>query len=333
MKIEKNISLLPYNTFGIDVRADNFYEIYSIDDLPSILKQYPKHLILGGGSNMLFTNSYHGLVLKPINSEIVVLSEDYENVVVKVGSGVVWDELVKYTVDKNWSGLENLSYIPGTVGACPIQNIGAYGSEVKDTIVKVEGFYLESMQPFSFSNEQCSFGYRNSIFKQLLKSKVLIWSVTFKLSKIPKVNISYGNLMNELTAYKNITIANVREVVTNVRKSKLPEPSVIGNAGSFFKNPSVDNNLAQTLVAQFPNMPHFDNGDGTVKIPAAYLIEQCGWKGYRKGDAGVHDKQCLVLVNYEKATGEQILDLADEIIESVKNRFKIKLEIEVNIIE
>ena len=280
---------------------------------------------------MLFTGDYEGLVAKPVNCEIEVVEVTHEHVIVKAGAGVVWDDFVAYTVRNGWGGLENLSYIPGSVGACPVQNIGAYGVEVKDTLFSVEGYYLDTFEPFILSNTQCNFGYRNSIFKNELRNKVFIWAVSFKLAKNPVVNTSYGNLSKELEGFSHVNIANVRDVVINVRRSKLPDPAEAGNAGSFFKNPSINKELAEQLVSNDSKMPYFDNPDGSVKIPAAYLIEQCGWKGFRKGDAGVHHKQCLVLVNHGKATGLEIIDLANEIIASVLERYGIKLDSEVNI--
>ena len=332
-------SLRGYNTFGIEAEARQFVEISSIDQYVSIRKSgeyaHLPHLFLGGGSNVLLTKAQEALVVKISIPGISVLKEDADFVWLKGGAGVVWDEFVQYAVNQGWSGLENLSLIPGTVGAAPMQNIGAYGAEIKDTFESLEALNLQTLELEVFDAKACAFGYRESFFKRAGKGQYLISSVTFKLSKKPSVKTSYGAIQDVLAA-KGITQPSIREVadaVIEIRKSKLPDPKEIGNSGSFFKNPTVSASEASRLMAEFPGIPNYPlEGSTDVKFPAGWFIEKAGWKGFRRGDAGVHAKQALVLVNYGEATGGEILALSEEIKQSIKDTFGVSLETEVNIL-
>ena len=332
-------SLRGYNTFGIEAEARQFVEISSIDQYVSIRKSgeyaHLPHLFLGGGSNVLLTKAQEALVVKISIPGISVLKEDTDFVWLKGGAGVVWDEFVQYAVNQGWSGLENLSLIPGTVGAAPMQNIGAYGAEIKDTFESLEALNLQTLELEVFDAKACAFGYRESFFKRAGKGQYLISSVTFKLLKKPLVKTSYGAIQ-EVLAAKGIAQPSIREVadaVIEIRKSKLPDPKEIGNSGSFFKNPTVSASEASRLIAEFPGIPNYPvEGSTDVKFPAGWFIEKAGWKGFRRGDAGVHAKQALVLVNYGEATGGEILALSEEIKQSIKDTFGVSLETEVNIL-
>ena len=331
-------SLRKYNTFGIEAAASQFVEISSVEEYISLRQKgdYSNlpHLFLGGGSNVLLTKNQDALVVKISIPGIFIVREDADFVWVKGGAGVVWDEFVQYTVDKAWSGLENLSLIPGTVGAAPMQNIGAYGVEIKDTFESLEALNLKTLEIEVFDAKACAFGYRESFFKRAGKGQYLISSVTFKLSKKPSVKTSYGAIQ-EVLAAKGISQPSIREVadaVIEIRQSKLPDPKVIGNSGSFFKNPTVSASEAARLISENPGIPHYPvDGSSEVKFPAGWFIEKAGWKGFRKGDAGVHAKQALVLVNYGEAKGEEILALSEEIKKSILDTFGVVLETEVNI--
>lgn len=332
-------SLRGYNTFGIEAKASQFVEISSVEQYVSLrqtgVHANLPHLFLGGGSNVLLTKNQEALVVKISIPGIDVLREDADFVWVKGGAGVVWDEFVQYTVNQDWSGLENLSLIPGTVGAAPMQNIGAYGVEIKDTFESLEALNLQTLQVEVFDAKACAFGYRESFFKREGKGHYLISSVTFKLSKKPSVKTSYGAIQ-EVLATKGISQPSIRDVadaVVEIRKSKLPDPKEIGNSGSFFKNPTVSAAEAARLISENPGIPHYPvEGSSDVKFPAGWFIEKAGWKGYRKGDAGVHAKQALVLVNYGEAKGGEILALSEEIKKSIKDTFGVALETEVNIL-
>jgi UDP-N-acetylmuramate dehydrogenase len=341
MQMQYNVSLKPYNTFGIDVLANCIANFKNTQELEEIFDQTKKaniaeRLILGGGSNILFTKNYDGCILKNELKGIEIIHEDENNVYLKVAAGEVWHELVMYCVDNNFNGIENLSLIPGNVGASPMQNIGAYGVEIKDIFLSLEAYHIEEKKIVTFNNADCEFGYRESIFKKQLKNQFVILNVTFKLSKQPNFQTSYGAIEQELAnmGVKELSNKAIAQAVINIRSSKLPNPQLIGNAGSFFKNPTVGESTMQTLLNSFPSIPQFVNKKSTVeyKIPAAWLIEQCGWKGYRNNDAGCHINQPLVLVNYGNASGSEIFELSTAIIESVKNKFEIILEREVNII-
>jgi UDP-N-acetylmuramate dehydrogenase len=334
LKIQQNISLKNYNTFGIAVNAKRFISITSVYELQQLLKVEKKLFLLSGGSNMLLTRDIDTLVA---HIDIKGLSIDTENdkaIYLTVNAGEDWHELVLWCVQNNYGGIENLSLIPGNVGTCPIQNIGAYGVEVKDTITKVEALEIETGKLVSFSNDACNFGYRNSIFKHEVKGKYIITAVSFKLTKnIHQLNTSYGTIETELTSkkIKDPTLKDVSDAVIAIRKSKLPDPKEIGNSGSFFKNPIISKALFLELQKENPSIPNYPISETEIKIPAGWLVEHSGFKGKRFGDAGVHEKQALVLVNYGNATGKEIHALAKKIQASVYNNYQISLEIEVNV--
>ena len=336
MQIHEAFSLLPYNTFRIHVKARYFSTFSNTDEL-SELTAYDSRLtmlVLGGGSNILFIKDYDGLVLKNEIKGIELQHEDAEHVYVKVGAGENWHQFVLYCIAHNWAGVENLSLIPGNVGAAPIQNIGAYGVELDDVFWSLEAFHLREKKVHTFTRADCEFEYRDSIFKNRYKNEFAILSVTFQLRKKPIFHTSYGAITEELEKIgaKELNIKAVSQAVINIRSSKLPDPKVIANSGSFFKNPEVTNDKYEPLRAKFPDIIAYLLAKGTVKLAAGWMIEQCGWKGYRKGDAGCHAQQALVLVNYGNATGKEIYDLSEEILQSVKNKFEVLLEREVNII-
>ena len=334
MKILQNVSLLPFNTFGLDVKAEHFAEISSLEDLREGLRSgiHPIFL-LGGGSNLLFTQNLQGLVLKNLLRGIHVVREFKNKVWVEVGSGEVWHEFVLWAVAHDYGGLENMSLIPGTVGASPIQNIGAYGVELKDVFVRLKALNLTTGKLKNFNHDACQFGYRDSIFKREEKGKWCITSVVFTLTKNPhRLNTSYGDISKTLEAngISTPTIADISRAVVQIRTSKLPDPAKIGNCGSFFKNPETERSVLENILITHPEVPHYPISDGRVKIPAGWLIEQCGWKGKRVGNTGSYGQQALVLVNYGGATGEEVKNLAHAIIESVEERFGLRLEAEVN---
>ncbi len=333
---KSNVSLKEFNTFGIEVFAKDFFVFETVDQLREILKQYQNKqiLILGGGSNLLFTDSFDGLVLKNEIKGIEIVDEDHKSVVIKVGAGENWHEFVLHCINNGWAGIENLSLIPGTVGAAPMQNIGAYGLELKDVFEKLEAYRIEDGKIVEFSNPECEFGYRTSIFKTHQKGKYIICEVYFRLSKFPQINISYGAIADTLKerGISNPGIEDVSNAVIYIRQSKLPDPVKIGNAGSFFKNPVITSELMSKLSSEFPEIPSYPAEEQSFKIPAAWLIEKAGWKGFRKGDVGVHEKQALVLVNYGNANGVEIYNLATDIKMDVHSKFGIDLEFEVNII-
>lgn len=338
MNIQENISLKPYNTFGINVQARYFASFQSIQGLKELLNYQPptirSTLILGGGSNTLFTKNFDGLVLRNEIKGIELVKEDEEHVYVKAGGGENWHQFVLHCLENNYAGVENLSLIPGNVGASPMQNIGAYGVEIKDVFDHLEAFHIEDKIRKIFSSNECRFGYRESVFKHQYKNQFVITSVTFRLSKKPVFNISYGAISQELErmGVKELTIQAISQAVINIRTSKLPDWKLIGNAGSFFKNPQIPEHQFQKLKERFPQIVSFPAGNGYIKLAAGWLIEQCGWKGHREGDAGCYSKQALVLVNYGDAKGEEIFALSEKIIASVKDKFGVALEREVNII-
>ena len=335
MKIQQNISLKNYNTFGISVNAKRFISVTSVYELQQLLKVEKDIFLISGGSNMLLTKDIEKLVVHIDFKGISIDNEDENFAYLTVNAGENWHEFVLWCIENNYGGIENLSLIPGNVGTCPIQNIGAYGVEVKDVITKVEGLEIETGKLVSFSNETCNFGYRNSIFKNSHKGKVILTSVAFKLTKKNhNLNTSYGAIETEL-ASKNITNASLKDVssaVIAIRKSKLPDPKEIGNSGSFFKNPVISKDQFLELQKENPNIPNYPVSDTEIKVPAGWLVEQSGFKGKRFGDAGIHEKQALVLVNYGNASGKEIYLLAQKIQEKVFKNFGISLEIEVNII-
>lgn len=326
------------NTFNIRVDAKYFTEVASIQEMQEGIA-YAKHrnmhtLILGGGSNLLFTKDFNGVVLKINLKGTKLINEDDKHFYVKVYAGENWDNFVNYCCEVGYDGLENLSLIPGNVGASPIQNIGAYGVELKDHFYELEFYNFDSKEVRIIKKSDCNFGYRDSIFKNELKNKGVVLSVTFKLDKSPTFNTNYGAIHEELErmGVNDVSAKDIRNAVINIRRNKLPDPEEIGNAGSFFKNPVVTFEKYKELLEKSPNLVSFKQADGTYKLAAGWLIDQCGWKGYRNGDAGVHAKQALVLVNYGNAKGSDILALANEVSDSVYSRFGVELEKEVNII-
>lgn len=336
MQIQENISLKPFNTFGIDAKARRFAAFSNAGELAELLTPGSRlpTLIVGGGSNILFTKNFDGLVLKNDIRGMEKVNEDENYIYIKAGAGENWHQFVLYCIENNYAGLENLSLIPGCVGASPMQNIGAYGVEIKDVFHELTAFHLEEKSNYTFRLKDCEFGYRESIFKNKYKGQFVITNVTYRLNKQPVFHTSYGAIGQELKKMnvKELSIRAISDAVVAIRSSKLPDPKEVGNAGSFFKNPSVGKDKFEKLKIVFPNIVGYENADGTVKLAAGWLIEQCGWKGYRQGDAGVHPKQALVLVNYNNASGNEIYELSEKIVQSVNGKFGVMLEMEVNII-
>ncbi len=337
MEIRRNVSLKAFNTFGIDAKANYFVAFGSIDELREILtdeeyKTLPK-FVLGGGSNILFCKDYEGMVLKNEIMGMEVIAEDENHVYIKSGAGEEWHKLVLFCVDNNYGGIENMSLIPGSIGAGPIQNIGAYGTELKDVLVEVEALETETGKLRMFSNEECKFGYRSSIFK-MEKGKYIITATIIRLNKRPEFNTKYGAIEEELKrmGVSEMSVKAVSDAVIHIRQSKLPDPSESGNAGSFFKNPEITKEQFDKLKELFPHIIAFDTNDGNKKLAAGWLIEQCDWKGKRIGNAGVYKNQALVLINYGNASGEEILNLSKAIQQSVMDKFGVVLETEVNIV-
>jgi UDP-N-acetylmuramate dehydrogenase len=336
--IQRNISLRPYNSFGIDVSAAAFASFAGVGELAGLLaepavKQQPQKLVLGGGSNLLLTKPFDGVVLKNNIGGIAVSREDAETVWVKAGAGVNWHALVLHCIAMGWGGIENLSLIPGCVGAGPMQNIGAYGVELKDVFDELEAYHLNDNALVTFGLDDCAFGYRDSVFKHRYRHQFAIVSVTLRLQKQPQFNIGYGAIGAQLAkmGVEVPTLQAVSDAVIAIRQSKLPDPAVLGNAGSFFKNPTVAQEVFAQLQQTHPAAPGYPKANGTVKLAAGWLIEQCGLKGCRQGDAGVHAQQALVLVNYGQATGIDILALSHQVIAAVYDKFGVVLEPEVNV--
>ncbi|MEP7255796.1 MAG: UDP-N-acetylmuramate dehydrogenase [Ferruginibacter sp.] len=348
MMIQENISLKSFNTFGIDVAAKYFAQFNSVNELHELLEfsqratinEKRETLVLGGGSNILFTKDFDGLVLKNEMLGIKEIKEDEHHIYVQAGAGVNWHHFVLHCISNGWAGVENLSLIPGNVGASPMQNIGAYGVEIKDVFFSLEAFHVKEKKIVHFTLNDCEFGYRESVFKRKFKNEFIITNVTYRLNRIPQFNTSYGAIEQELEkmGVKVPGIKTISQAVINIRSSKLPNPAEIGNAGSFFKNPEIQNSKFKNLKEEYPGIVGYDLPNGNVKLAAGWLIEQCGpengasWKGYRKGDVGCHERQALVLVNYGNAKGSEIYSLSEEILQSVKEKFGVGLEREVNII-
>lgn len=336
MLIYKNTTLKKYNTFGLDYIANCIIKISTEKEAIALIRKEIEWsnpmLILGGGSNILFVSGFNGTIFHPKFRGIRIESKDSENVIISAGAGVVWDKLVEWSVRNGFYGLENLSLIPGLVGATPVQNIGAYGVEVKDSIEKVRTICLSDGSIRIFSPDECEFGYRTSIFKKSGKGKYLISRVYFKLKLNTTLNLIYGSLKEETDKLGGATLENVRQAVINIRTNKLPDPKIVGNAGSFFKNPVVTDSFAALLRKKYPDMPLYREQPEGFKLAAGWLIDQCGWKGKRVGEAGVHEKQALVLVNYGKATGKEIYNLSEEISKSVMKKFGVELEREVEVV-
>ena len=327
-------SLLPYNTFGIDVSASRFLEYASVAELKEYIAQgavTTPFLHIGGGSNLLFTKDYDGLILHSRIGGIEVTAEDSQTVSLRVGAGVVWDDFVACCVEHGWYGAENLSLIPGEVGASAVQNIGAYGVEVKDLITAVETVNVQGYGRV-YSVEECEYAYRSSIFKRPENKSVFVTYVRFRLSKEERYTLDYGTIRQELAKYPAPTLPIVRKVIIEIRESKLPDPKVMGNAGSFFMNPIVAKEKLEALQRDYPRIPYYELPDGRVKIPAGWMIDQCGWKGKSLGPAAVHDKQALVLVNRGGAKGSDVIALSDAVRASVRDKFGIDIHPEVNVI-
>lgn len=337
MKILNNYSLKNYNTFGVNANAEFFAEVHSVTQLKELLSErnFHKVIILGGGSNVLFTSStIMGLLIKINIKGIEVIEENDSSVLIDASAGVIWDDLVKFCVDKNYGGIENLSLIPGSTGAAPIQNIGAYGQELKDVFESLTAVNVENLGEVVIDKKHCNFGYRNSIFKNELKDKFIITNVRLRLLKNPIINISYGSISEELTNrnIENPGIKDLRELIIKIRSSKLPDPKITGNAGSFFKNPQIAKTKFENLKYLFPDVVSFKEENELIKISAAWLIEKAGLKGIRIGEVGAHSRQPLVIVNYGNATGKEIFNFAANIKSTVTEKFGIDLETEVNII-
>jgi len=337
MQIQPNFSLKSFNTFGIEAKAKSFVAVHTLDELKTVLANNAaeKKFILGGGSNMLLTQDIDALVIHIDLKGKKIIKEDNDFVWVESMAGENWHEFVLWTIDQNFGGLENMSLIPGNVGTTPVQNIGAYGTEIKDTFVSCEAIQIDNQSMRTFSKEDCRFGYRESIFKQEIKNQYIITSVVFKLTKRNhKINTSYGDILKELELQK-VTVPTLKDVsnaVIAIRQSKLPDPKILGNSGSFFKNPVISRSHFEKVQAQYPEIKYFDVSPTEVKVPAGWLIEQAGYKGFRKGDAGVHKNQALVLVNYGSATGQEIVALSREVQQAVFDKYGIAIEAEVNVI-
>ena len=339
MHLEHNVDLLSYNTFHISALAHLFSVVKNQTDLAEVIqlikqKNINQKLILGGGSNILLTKNIEGIVIKNEIKGIEQIQEDDEHVYLRVGAGENWHQFVMYCVQNNYAGVENLSLIPGNVGTSPMQNIGAYGVEIKDVFHELEAFHIHEQTTEKFSLIDCEFGYRESVFKSKYKNQFVITHVSYRLNKKPAFNTSYGAVNQELEhmGVKDLSIQAISQAIINIRSSKLPNPNEVGNAGSFFKNPKVPNAQFHSLKHEFPSIVAFPADELHTKLAAGWLIEQCGWKGYRKGDAGCYPKQALVLVNYGKAKGNEIYELSEEVIQSVKNKFGVELDREVNVI-
>ena len=335
MRVFEHTNLHQRNSFHVVQSAARLVEFDKAEELPSIFEQYQpeKWMVLSGGNNILFTQDYDGLLITPCGTEITVVAENDNEVEVEVEAGLEWDDLVQWCVERNLWGIENLSLIPGKVGAAPVQNIGAYGVEAKDAIRSVTMFVPESGNFLTLAAEHCAFGYRESVFKQSLRGRVIITSVRFRFSKEANPILGYGDVIREVEARGGATLKNIREAICDIRRAKLPDTAVLGNAGSFFKNPVVDIEVAERLRGEFPEMPLYPvAGEGKVKLAAGWLIDKSGLKGYREGNVGVHERQALVLVNYGGATGGEVIAFARMVQQRVKERFGIEIDAEVNIL-
>ena len=328
------ISLRDRNSFGVEQRAAHLVEFETPDDLREIFARGipPRWMVLSGGNNVLFTEDYDGLLLTPVARQITILEERGDTIRVRAEAGVEWDDLVEWAVGRGLWGLENLSLIPGKAGAAPVQNIGAYGCEAADTIRRVEMFCVETATMLTLDAAHCGFGYRESVFKHALKGRVVITAVELELSRTPRPRLGYGDVEREVEARGGATLRNIREAVCAIRRSKLPDPAVLGNAGSFFKNPVVEAPVAEALLAEYPDMPHYPAPEGRVKLAAGWLIDRAGMKGHREGNVGVHERQALVLVNYGGATGGEVIAFAHRVRQRVRERFGIEIDTEVNIL-
>lgn len=328
------ISLRTRNSFGVDQQAARLAEFETPEDLRTFFAAgIPRRwLVLAGGNNILFTRDYDGVLLTPVARQITLLSDDGEEVRVRADAGVEWDDLVEWAVERGLWGIENLSLIPGKAGAAPVQNIGAYGCEAKDAIRRVEMYCVETGAMLTLDAAHCGFGYRESVFKHDLKGKVIITAVEIALSHAPRPRLGYGDVEREVEARGGVTLRNIREAICSIRRAKLPDPAVLGNAGSFFKNPVVGAAAAERLLAEYPDMPHYPAPEGRVKLAAGWLIDRAGMKGRREGAVGVHERQALVLVNHGGATGGEVIAFAHKVQAEVRRKFGIKIDTEVNIL-
>ena len=335
-RIFENSDIAPRNSFGVHQVAAKIIEFDKSDELPAIFKQHitGEWMVMGGGNNILFTRDIERTIIIPCDTTIEVIAEGNQSVDIRVGAGLEWDELVEWCVERELWGIENLSLIPGKVGAAPVQNIGAYGTEAKEAITSVEMYCPESDNFITLAAEHCAFGYRESVFKQTLKGRVIITSVTFRLSKIAKPKLDYGDVCREVESRGGATLRNIREAICSIRRTKLPDPAVTGNAGSFFKNPIVERATAEALLAEYPDMPHYPAADPEkVKLAAGWLIDKCGLKGYTEGNVGVHARQALVLINTTgEAKGSEVIAFAQMVQQRVAEKFGIAIDTEVNIL-
>lgn len=330
-----NVDLAPRNSFHVKEQAQCLIEFDKAEELRTIFKELgdKEWYVLSGGNNILFTKGVEVTLITPCDTSIEVVAESEENVRVKVGAGLEWDDLVEWSVERNLWGIENISLIPGKVGAAPVQNIGAYGVEAKDTIRAVEMYFVEGDNFITLAAEHCAFGYRESVFKQSLKGRVVITSVEFEFSKVAQPKLAYGDVSREVEARGGVSLRNIRDAICEIRRSKLPDTAVLGNAGSFFKNPIVDVSVAEALKEEYPEMPLYPTAHpDKMKLAAGWLIDKAGMKGYRKGAVGVHERQALVLVNYGGATGNDVIELAKEVVHCVHQKFGIEISPEVNIL-
>ena len=331
----ENIDISERNSFHVRQTAKHLVEFDRAEELPEIFAKYKPEswYVLSGGNNILFTQDIEPLLITPCDNRIEVISEGSTTVRVKVGAGVEWDDLVAWSVERDLWGIENLSLIPGKAGAAPVQNIGAYGVEAKDTIKSVEMYFVEGGNFITLAAEHCAFGYRESVFKHSLKGRVVITAIEIELSKVANPRLGYGDVIREVEARGGATLANIRDAICSIRRSKLPDTAVLGNAGSFFKNPIVEQKVAERLLAEYPDMPHYPaDEEGKVKLAAGWLIDKSGMKGYKEGNVGVHERQALVLVNLGGATGGEVITFAHKVVATVKERFGIEISPEVNVL-
>ncbi len=331
----ENIDITSRNSFHVRQTAKHLVEFDRAEELPELFDKYGTEswYVLSGGNNILFTRDVESLLITPCDNRIEVVAESDTTVRVKVGAGVEWDDLVAWSVERNLWGIENLSLIPGKAGAAPVQNIGAYGVEAKDTIRSVEMYFVEGGNFVTLAAEHCAFGYRDSVFKHSLKGRVIITAIEIELSKIPNPRLDYGDVIREVDVRGGATLANIRDAICSIRRSKLPDTAVLGNAGSFFKNPVVEREVAERLLTEYPNMPHYPAAEeGKVKLAAGWLIDKAGMKGYKEGNVGVHERQALVLVNLGGATGSEVIAFAHKVVATVKEKFGIEISPEVNIL-
>ena len=335
IRFYEDIDISARNSFHVQQRAARLAEFDRAEELDELFERYAPQswMALGGGNNILFTRDVEPMLIVPCDERIELLEEQGDEVLLRAGAGVEWDDLVAWCVEHELWGIENLSLIPGKVGAAPVQNIGAYGAEAKDAIVRVELYEPAARRHYTLTAEECNFGYRESVFKHELKGRVIITGVVFRLSRIPNPRLGYGDVIREVEARGEASLRNIRDAIIGIRRSKLPDTAVLGNAGSFFRNPVVEQELADRLLAEFPDMPHYPSGvEGCVKLAAGWLIDRAGLKGYREGAVGVHDRQALVLVNHGGATGGQVIEFAHKVQAEVRRRFGIDIDAEVNIL-